>query len=316
MVPAHWFEVLCCPVCRGGLRQTTGQALFCTNCQALYPVVEGIPLLLTTMGDEVSRIVNDFYASQWRRDEQNRLQAKVLHEDLTDLGQRYIHENEARFLPVTSQPQRRPYFLDAAPGAQPRSQFGQDYDYHICIDFSLDGLIEARRLLGERAIVAVGSLLQLPLRAGVIQGALASHCLYHVAKEQQVEVMREVQRVLAPGSNWLIFYANPTSLENRLVALMRRILPVDRKPASSAPALYYHPLPIHTMRQGLENVFGQGACQVRSLRLFSRRLSRPAFRLPLLRSILYRLFTWAERALPASLGASWSTYVSYIACKP
>jgi hypothetical protein len=34
----------------------------------------------------------------------------------------------------------RRFFLDAACGAQPRTEYGKQFRYHVCVDFSLDDL--------------------------------------------------------------------------------------------------------------------------------------------------------------------------------
>jgi len=44
---ARILEQLACPVCFGGLRLlTTGAAIGCTGCQRLYPLIDGIPVLI------------------------------------------------------------------------------------------------------------------------------------------------------------------------------------------------------------------------------------------------------------------------------
>src|SRR5215471_19582177 len=97
MVPKHYFEVMCCPDCRTDLRESSDD-LQCSTCRRRYPVVNGIPVLISGNDDEVSGVVAKFYASAWKRDDGAMLAAKVLHEDTSDLGQRYIHDSEARFL--------------------------------------------------------------------------------------------------------------------------------------------------------------------------------------------------------------------------
>ncbi len=47
-------EILACPVCKGGLRQTEdGEGLVCDRCRLKYPVKDGIPVMLA---DEAEKI--------------------------------------------------------------------------------------------------------------------------------------------------------------------------------------------------------------------------------------------------------------------
>ena len=161
MIPKYYFQIICCPKCKSDLEvnHRNEEELMCSNCNRTYPVIEGIPILLDGAEDEVSQIIKRFYDSEWEKNENGILRAKAKHEDLSNLGQKYIQTNEDRFMHLfTKGKQNRDFFLDAASGAQPRINFGANYSYHVCLDFALDGLIECKRLLGDRAICICGSL--------------------------------------------------------------------------------------------------------------------------------------------------------------
>ena len=50
---ARLLEILCCPSCRGTVRQLPDDAgLQCVSCRRIYPILDGIPVMLT----EESRI--------------------------------------------------------------------------------------------------------------------------------------------------------------------------------------------------------------------------------------------------------------------
>jgi uncharacterized protein YbaR (Trm112 family) len=44
-VPEDLLAIMACPVCRGAL-EDRGEALACTACGVLYPVRDGIPIML------------------------------------------------------------------------------------------------------------------------------------------------------------------------------------------------------------------------------------------------------------------------------
>ena len=121
MIPEHYFQVICCPKCRSKFdtSDVNNEELICPSCKSRYPVVEDIPVLLPLLEDDISQIVKRFYDSEWKRDENGFLKAKVKHEDLSNLGQLYIERNETRFVSLFSQEQDgdQTFFLDIGSGA-------------------------------------------------------------------------------------------------------------------------------------------------------------------------------------------------------
>lgn len=47
MLDARVLEILCCPSCREAVVELPGDAgIACTGCRRVYPVVDGIPVML------------------------------------------------------------------------------------------------------------------------------------------------------------------------------------------------------------------------------------------------------------------------------
>lgn len=307
-MPTGYLSIICCPACRAGLVVASASELRCLGCAREYPVIDGIPVLLDETEDDVSRTIKAFYDDGWKRSDAGVTEAKAAHEDLSDLGQRYVDENERRF--------ERHFraggsaFLDAGPGAQPRERFGAAYDRHVCVDFSLDGLLECRRRLGERAVCVVGSLLMLPIRDGVIDGSLAAHSIYHIERDLQVQAIAELARVNEAGTT-LIMYANPDALERRLARAVRRL---RGRPTTEDPwrgdSFYFYAHPVDRMVAMIETAFGRGSVAAKPLRLFSVSISAPLFRVPLLGQVFFRLFLAIEGRLGRRMG--WARYVGYV----
>lgn len=285
----------------------SNEKLVCSSCGAIYLVIQDIPILLNEVEDEVSKIINEFYDSEWKRSKSGILSAKVKHEDLSELGQRYIQVNETRFLSLFEAGGK--FFLDAASGAQPRINFGKKFSYHICVDFSLDGLIESRQLLGERAICVCGSLLNLPLKCNVCDGIIVSHCLYHVDAVLQKDAIAELARVLHSHRKMLIFYGNSNSLEARLVKNLKKLL---RKSEITKidKTFYYYAHSIDVMLNMLSSEFHDSVITVKPLRMFSRRISARLFRTKLFAPIFFNGFILIENILHNE--ANVASYVAYI----
>ena len=300
-LPQRYFEVICCPRCHGDLSHPAGamDKLECADCKANYPVVDGVPVLLVDADDQASSAIRQFYDNAWKRDEQHELRARVLHNDLSDLGERYAAVNEQAFERNFEGGGR--YFLDAACGALPRVSFGKHFAHHVGLDFSLDGLIECRRVLGERAITVCGSLLKMPLKTSSCDGVLAAHCVYHIERERQHQAVSEMSRVLAAG-RVLIFYANPDALERRVTRGLKRLM--GRGGGPDAPQVtdnfYYYAHPIDDMLGFLHDEFPDSTVTVLPLRLVSTTVSVRAFRVKVLGPAFFYALRTVEKLAPRS----------------
>ena len=313
MIPDHYYTVICCPQCKSDLETNEEEGLSCQSCKSTYPVVEGIPILLQ-VEDEVSQVVKQFYDSEWKRNSDGVLRAKVQHEDLSSLGQRYINVNENRFVSLFAPKTDQSFFLDAASGAQPRVEFGDKYTYHVCVDFSLDGLIESRKLLGDRAICICGSLLNMPLKDSVCDSIIASHVLYHIDKDLQDIAVRQLHRVLCPEGEMVIFYGNPHSLECLIVRCVKKLIGRSESGMRGKETrFYYHSHTINYMLGVLRHEFGESRVRVEQLRMFTKTITGKALNSKFLGKTIYKMLMVLEHLFgrrPSS-----SSYVAYIAKK-
>jgi SAM-dependent methyltransferase len=247
-------------------------------------------------------ILRHFYDNfGWKRDPSGgRTLGERAHEDLSKPVQEYMESAEARFLDTFREGGN--VFLDAACGAEPRMPFGSAFARHLCVDLSLVGLKEARHSLGDRGLYVLADLAALPFRDGTLDGVLASHCLYHVDKNQQPAVVQELARVTRPGKPILIFYSHKknlmTALEKIAVMLQRlfsgkhRIphqIPPGEEPAP--PPIYFERLPLPSLLRGIP------AADIHSLRIFSTLETRFLARIRLLRPALL-LAAWLESRFP------------------
>lgn len=323
MLPSQYFEVICCPRCRGNLVQVNEGQLCCQGCFAEYPVVEEIPVLLDASDDEVSRTVSSFYKGTWKHTAEERLVARVVHDDVSPYGERYVRRTEDRFSSVfQSNGRRRRFFLDAGCGTFPRGHFGHGHTYHVCFDFALEALIESRRALGERAVCICGSLLRAPLRDAVFDGILASHCIYHIDKDLQGVAIRELLRMLAPGGKLLIFYANPDNVSSQLLKrwrfwplkalllLSRRFAPPPATVVTDETPIYCYLHPIEFIRHELTAVHSDVRVAVKPLCLFQFNERAPLFQCRGLDALAYVIYMGLEKLYERRPDMSY--YLAYV----
>jgi SAM-dependent methyltransferase/uncharacterized protein YbaR (Trm112 family) len=323
VLPSHYFEVICCPRCRGDLVQVDESQLCCQGCSAKYPIVGDIPVLLDATDDEVSRVVSTFYEGAWKRTAEKSQGTRVVHDDISPYGERYVRRTEDRFSSVFEDDgRRRRFFLDAGCGTFPRVHFGQGHTYHVCCDFALEALIEARRALGERGVCVCGSLLRAPLRNAIFDGILASHCIYHIDKDLQGVAIRELLRVLAPSGRLLIFYANPDNVTSRLLkrwrfwplkALLlfcRRFAPPPATVVTDETPIYCYLHPIEFIRRELTAVHSDVRVMVKPLCLFQFNERAPLFQWRGLDALAYAAYMSLEKLYEQRPDMSY--YLAYV----
>lgn len=140
------------------------------------------------------------------------------------------------------------YLLDAGCGAiaWPEAlDFDAGYQARICVDVSRRALVEAKRKLGDRGRYLRADLTRLPLKDGVVDGAVACHVLYHVPAGEQRLALTELARVLAADARAAVVYAwRDPPLPALLAGLFESLAGAEASGSSiiepEHPPLYYH----------------------------------------------------------------------------
>lgn len=202
----------------------------------------------------VRRSVATFYDDfGWKRNLSNgRFLSEDAHEDFDACTQVYMRDNELRYQIHFSDGGR--FFLDAGCGAKPRRLMSRGFRKHVCVDVSYEGLLEARKCLGDFGLYVIADLVSLPFKKDSFDGVLAAHCLYHIDKDLQVLVIKELYRVAKCDKNILLFYSSNQNLlsilqciERKTANLLGRLLAFRHADNASAfrngmgvPKLYFY----------------------------------------------------------------------------
>lgn len=127
------------------------------------------------------------------------------YEDLRPVAQEYIHRCHLR-VNRHLKPGGK-YLLDAGSGPIQYPEYltySEHYQYRVCADISIVALKEARKRTGEKGLMVVADVANLPFKEDVFDGAVSLHTFHHLPLEEQVRAYDEIHRVLAPGSSAVV----------------------------------------------------------------------------------------------------------------
>lgn len=230
--------VLVCPRCQLRLRVARGVApsevLFCTGCGERYPVVDGIPVLLSA---EARQTVDPTGGSVWDR---------VSRGQLVDTARMRARLSRHHFVRVMEREARR--FAAALPADGWLVDLGAGWTWPwrpvrhprvLAIDVSLDSLRLARCWLtrdpnrGPTYFVCAGAE-RLPLAPASVHGVWSAQMLQHLRPAVLECALSAARRSLVAGGSFIVFWVN-WSLPLRLLA---RVFP-DRVKRTLDGASYY-----------------------------------------------------------------------------
>lgn len=178
-----------------------------------------------TKETEASEVVRTFYDTYgWTIDEATGFHHHHTYfQDLEETATKYRYDHELRYRKYYGD--GGSFFLDAGCGGEPRPRMSQGFERHVCADISIRGLKEARKQLGDYGAYVLADLAFLPFKEKSFDGVLASHCLYHVDKDSQADVLQELHRVAKSNKYILVFYSSRYNLISLLHKVPRIVLP-------------------------------------------------------------------------------------------
>jgi ubiquinone/menaquinone biosynthesis C-methylase UbiE/uncharacterized protein YbaR (Trm112 family) len=223
--------------------------------QFVYPIVDGILLLLENLAIPVTgdlqaalvplraekKVLQDFYDSiGWQKEKQEAASFvdALKWEDLRPVASEYIHNCHVRVNRYIRNKGR--YLLDAGSGPIQYPEYlsySDGYDYRICIDISFLALKEAQKKLGDKGIYILGDITNIPLQDNTVDGAVSLHVIYHIPKDEQISALREIHRVLNPGSSAAVVYSWPNSRLLKWWLFPRRIKRIFQRQLRSLKSL-------------------------------------------------------------------------------
>ncbi len=130
--------------------------------------------------------------------------------DFREVSSKYIRNSfskASRYYPPTGK-----YLLDIASGPIGLPEYmalSNGYDFRICIDISINALIQAKiniERAGKNGIYICGDITNIPIQDNSCDTVLCQHTLYHVPKNDQFTAVTEMYRVAKQESRIVIIY--------------------------------------------------------------------------------------------------------------
>jgi len=194
--------------------------------------------------------VSEFYNScgGWNVSADLNTRDALLFEDLRNVSKTYLKSirlrvnkyisvgSGERILDFASGPIQYPEYLTYS------SRFAKRF----CVDYSGQALHQAEQILGTRGEYYRGDYLELNFPDNYFDCILCIHTLYHVDAAEQVRAVNQLINQARPGSNILIIYSNPDSLNMRMRRMAKSL---GWKSSKSPLDLYFHAHPISWWNQ-------------------------------------------------------------------
>lgn len=242
------------------------------------------------------------------------------YEDLRPVSREYIQRCRRRVL--RHLPPRGRYLLDAGSGPiqyPEYLEYSSGYGYRVCVDLSILALQEARQRIGSHGLYIVADIANLPLPAGLVEGAVSLHTIHHLPAAGQRKAMEELARVLVPGGQAVAVYGwgpsapieswtrLPVRLASAVLGLYARLRGAGRTEGSTTVESEGNsPRGTRTFKHGyawlVENTRHLPGIEVLVWRSVSTNFLRAFIHGPLLGRWWLRLLYWLEERAPHWFG--------------
>lgn len=224
-VDPELLALLCCPVCRGDLHGPEEDELTCPACDHVYPIVDGIPVLLPT---NVKARFEELFGRYWDSEARAELYDTCVEDDSTQLGA-HNHRGELEATLEVLGPLTDGRLLDCGCG---NGRFFDHYPesiFAVGIDASLN-LLRICRAKGRCRRLVCGELEHLPFKDGVFDRTLSVRVLQHLHRQEEAVV--EMLRVLRADGQTVLHLYNHWSSKTlaKAIRMSPRWQPVVNRP--------------------------------------------------------------------------------------
>lgn len=206
MQPSAFFDLLCCPACKGKLENRPDEAeLFCPRCRFQFPIMDGIPVLFPCNTKEK---MNELFGRYW--DSPQKATCYDVKVEGVDPFGKYVHISEMSAVSPYYEPESMDLVLDAGCGNGRFSQTLPPGSRVVCLDASLNLLcIVKQKNRGHFHVCA--ELEHLPFRDNTFSTVMSVRVLQHLREQERG--VRELCRVLQDKGDLILELYNQWNLK-------------------------------------------------------------------------------------------------------
>jgi len=207
MDETRFYEMLCCPACRGELsHDTQGDELECPSCSYTFPIVDGIPVMFPcNVKDEMGKLFERY----WDSAPQAELYDTHV-EGQGDVFGIYNHEAEIYALTRYYRDENVDVVLDAGCGNGRFFETFSDDTVKIGVDASLN-LLRRTRQRSRGDFLVCAELEHLPFKNETFGTTISCRVLQHLSGQE--EAVQELSRVTRDGGDVILELYNTLNLK-------------------------------------------------------------------------------------------------------
>ena len=202
MSEAEFYQMLCCPKCKGDLtRRSDPPALVCPRCAFVFPIVDGIPVLFPC---NVEVEMEHLFTRYWDTEEKAHL-----YDDQVEGGGSvfwtYNHESEIYGIKCYFDPAKLDLLLDAGCGNGRFLETLPVSTVSVGVDASLN-LLRAARRRKRGAFHVCCELEHLPFKSDLFGTVISCRVIQHLTAQEQA--VQELCRVTRAGGDVILEFYN------------------------------------------------------------------------------------------------------------
>ncbi len=156
-------------------------------------------------GQKIKKDVREFYNQVgWQLVDQEHYQ-NACYEDLRPVASEYIHRCHMRVNRHLTP--KGKYLLDAGSGPVQYPEYltySSGYQARVCMDISIQALVDARHRLKTHGFYVVGDIAHLPFKSNNFDGIVSLHTIHHIPMEEKLNAYEGLFRTLKPGRNFVV----------------------------------------------------------------------------------------------------------------
>jgi uncharacterized protein YbaR (Trm112 family) len=218
-----FYSLLCCPSCRGELQYREREQQFaCAVCRFIFPIIDGIPVLLPFNVIEKS---HELFTRYWDSESKADLYDTNV-EGSGDVFGTYNHESEVYGLQHHYNAANMDLILDAGCGNGRFFETFPDHSVKVGIDASLN-LLKRTKQRGRGDFLVCGELEHLPFKDNTFATVISCRVLQHL--QRQEAAVAEMARVVRDQGDVILELYNTWNLKTfykqiRMTRNLRKIL--------------------------------------------------------------------------------------------